>query len=180
MHWSKQHTSSSAKRSALCQMMPLSWVAALDFTFQQASYAKFILGHALASGSHCKSIPVKYPVCYQTSCNGNYFVPPEFPDDNEVVERSKVPSRIPYSTHSLCWFFVLVVAIFVALSYMILFHWKVKDLNLDLKVGRTSMDLWRGLTLRFRLGHYWRPIRCFPLHVHEDLHHIYRYQLGQT
>ena len=88
MHWSKQHTSSSAKRSALCQMMPLSWVAALDFTFQQASYAKFILGHALASGSHCKSIPVKYPVCYQTSCNGNYFVPPEFPDDNEVVESS--------------------------------------------------------------------------------------------
>ena len=68
--------------------MPLSWVAALDFTFQQASYAKFILGHALASGSHCKSIPVKYPVCYQTSCNGNYFVPPEFPDDNEVVESS--------------------------------------------------------------------------------------------
>ena len=60
----------------------------LDFTFQRVSYAKSILGHALAFGLHCKSIPVKHPVCCQTSCNGSYFVPIEFLDDNEVVESS--------------------------------------------------------------------------------------------
>ena len=33
-----------------------------------------------------------------------------------ITRLSKVPLRIPYSTHSLCWFFVLVVVVFVALS----------------------------------------------------------------
>ena len=40
-----------------------------DFTFEQASCAKYILGHALAARSHCNSITVDYPVCYRTTCD---------------------------------------------------------------------------------------------------------------
>ena len=41
----------------------------LDFTFEQASCAKYILGHALAARSHCRSVTVDYPVCYRTTCD---------------------------------------------------------------------------------------------------------------
>ena len=41
----------------------------LDFTYDQASCAKFILGHVLTARSHCNSITVDYPVCYRTECD---------------------------------------------------------------------------------------------------------------
>ena len=75
----------------------------LDFTFEQASCAKFILGHALASVSHCKTTPVDFPVCYRTTCDnaGNMVCSSGDTTYVEVICRDRMTQtvRLPKGTH---------------------------------------------------------------------------------
>ena len=75
----------------------------LDFTFEQASCAKYILGHALATSKHCQKIPVDFPVCYRTTCDdsGNMVCSTGEVAYLDAICRDKMTQvvRLPVGTH---------------------------------------------------------------------------------